>query len=301
MQRTLGTLPNLEVFCLTFETGSFTRAAEKLGLTPQATSRAVARLEAALGVTLFRRTTRSLAPTDEARRYYAACHSALATLDEAERELSQGQRAPRGEVRISMPTTYGSHRLLPSLGRFRERFPDIQVVAHVSNRNVDFVRDGFELAVRMGTHADPTVVRRSLGDFSLGLFASPRYLARRPAPTTVGELAAHLGIAFVMPSSGRTLPWEIIDEGIRRALPPPNPYRVSGDVLGAIALAVAGVGVVQTYDFLVERERAAGELVEVLPHLRGATRPFALLYPSARKLSRPARLLADFVVSEARA
>ena len=150
MRRVDGTLPNLEVFCRTFETGSFTKASGILGLTPQAASRAVARLETDLGVVLFRRTTRSLSPTDEARRYYARAHAALALLAEGEREISHGRRSPSGIVHVSMPTTYGHHRLLPSLGRFRELYPDVEIESHVSNRNVDFVRESFDLSIRMG-------------------------------------------------------------------------------------------------------------------------------------------------------
>src|SRR5690348_1132735 len=115
----VGTLPNLGAFCRTFESGSFTRAARSLGVTPQAVSRSIARLEQELGVTLFRRTTRSLSATAEARRYYERCVQALSLLATGEQELALDRAAPTGDVRISVPTTYGHHHFLPSLGAFR--------------------------------------------------------------------------------------------------------------------------------------------------------------------------------------
>jgi DNA-binding transcriptional LysR family regulator len=294
-----GTLPNLEAFCRTYETGSFTKAARALSVTPQATSRSVARLESALGVTLFRRTTRSLAPTEEARRYYDLCVQALSLLSTGERELQSGLRAPEGRVRISVPTTYGHHRLLPSLGVFRERYPGIRVEVNVSNQNVDFVRDGYDLAIRMGTIEDRTLVARKLGDFELGVYASRGYLARHRAPRTPEDLAQHACVAFVMPSSGRVLPWTFAPGP--RSFVPDAPYRCSEDVLGVIALARAGVGLVQVYDFLVEDDVARGTLVEVLASFRGRSRPFSLLYPKSVVPSSAVRAMIDFILETARA
>jgi len=293
-----GTLPNLEAFCRTYETGSFTKAARALSVTPQATSRSVARLERVLGVTLFRRTTRSLAPTEAARRYYDLCVQALSLLSAGERELASRKKAIEGRVRISVPTSYGHHRLLPSLGAFRERHPGIRVEVNVSNQNIDFVRDGYDLAIRMGTIDDKTLVARKLGDFELGVYASPSYLASYRAPRTPEDLAEHTCVAFVMPRSGRVLPWTFAPQPV--SFVPDAPYRCSDDVLGVITLARAGVGLVQIYDFLVEDDVARGALVEVLASFRGKSRPFSLLYPKSVVPSRPVRALIDFIMATAR-
>ncbi len=293
-----GTLPNLEAFCRAYETGSFTRAARALGVTPQALSRAVGRLERALGVTLFRRTTRSFAPTEEGRRYYELCSQALSLLAQGERDLASGRRAVAGLVRISVPTTYGHSRLLPSLGAFRERHPGVRVEVNVANQNIDFVRDGYDLAIRMGSIEDRTLVARKLGDFALGVYASPPYLARHGAPRTPEDLVRHTCVAFTMPRSGRVLPWSFHPGP--KSFVPDAPYRCSDDVLGVITLARAGVGLVQIYDFLVEEDLARGALSEVLSAFRGASRPFSLLYPKGVVLSPAARALKEFIVSAAR-
>lgn len=290
------TLPNLEAFARTYETGSFTSAARALSVTPQAVSRSVARLEGTLGIPLFRRTTRTCAPTDAAHHYYQLCKQALSLLAAGERELASRRSAPQGQVRISVPTTFGHHRFLPGLGRFRERMPEVDVEVQVSNHDVDFVKDGFDLAIRMGVVRDASLVARKLGDFALGIFASPSYLGRFGAPRAADDLERHTCLGFVLPSTGRVLPWLL--GGDRRAFQPDARYRCAEDPLALITLARAGVGLTQIYDFLVEDDLARGTLVEVLPALRGGSRPFSLLYPRAVVLSRAARALVDFVVGE---
>jgi DNA-binding transcriptional LysR family regulator len=294
-----GTLPNLEAFCATYETGSFTSAAKALSVTPQAISRSVSRLEGALGVTLFRRTTRSLAATAEAQRYYELCMQAITLLAEGERGLQAGRRALAGRLRISTPTTYGHHKLLPSLGEFRLRYPGIAVEVHVSNHNVSFVRDGHDLAIRMGEIEDRTLVCRRLGTFALGIYASPTYLARHGAPQHPDELERHTCITFLMPRTGRTLPWSFAGEPDRRV--PAATVQVSDDFLGAVTLARAGVGLVQAYDFVVEADLARGALVEVLRPFRGPGRPFSLIYPHDAKVTPAMRAMIDFIAATARA
>jgi DNA-binding transcriptional LysR family regulator len=285
----------LEAFCLTYEMSSFTKAAHALGVTPQATSRSVARLEQALGVTLFRRTTRSLAPTDAARDYYERCARALALLSAGEQQLARGDVA-EGRVRISVPTSYGHYRLLPSLASFAERYPRISVDIGVSNRNVDLVQGGFDLAIRRGAIRDKTLVARKLGEFTLGVYASSAYLARHGAPKTPDDLPGHACVTFIMPSSGRALSW-LFANG--KSFVPEARYRCAEDVLGVITLARAGLGLVQVFDFLVEEHVSRGALVEVLAPHRGPSSPFALVYPKQVRPSPAVRALIDFVVAQA--
>jgi DNA-binding transcriptional LysR family regulator len=292
-----GSLPNLEAFCRTFETGSFTKAARSMSVTPQATSRSVARLEAALGTTLFRRTTRSLAPTDAARDYYDRCVRALALLSDGERALGETGRAAQGRVRISVPTTYGHHRLLPALAGFAERYPGVRVDVSVSNQNVDLIKDGFDLAIRRGKLRDKTLLARKLGQFSMGVYASRSYVARRGAPSTPAELAEHACISFLMPSSGRALPWVFSGAA---SFTPDARFRCSEDVLGVVTLARAGVGLVQVFDFVVEDDVARGKLVEVLTDYRGPSHAFTLIYPKLLKPTPAVRAFIDFVVGQAR-
>ena len=289
-------LSNLEAFCRTYETGNFTRAARALSLTPQAVSRAVARLELELGATLFRRSTRSLATTDAGRRYYEHASQALTLLAQGASDVRATRTNPEGLVRVSVPTTYGLSRFAPSLGEFRRLNPDVQVELHVSNQNVDFVRDGYDLGIRLGTITDKTLVARKLGDFPLGVYASPNYLARRGTPASIDELAHHDCIAFLMPRTGRALPWAF--SAPSRRVDPRGRYRCTEDVLGTVILARASLGLIQTYDFLVADDLRRGDLVEVLRPFRGASRPFSLVYPRTTVRSSAVRALVDFIVAQ---
>jgi DNA-binding transcriptional LysR family regulator len=289
-------LANLEVFCRTFELGNFTRAAADLGLTPQAASRALGRLEAHTGSTLFRRTTRNLEPTDAGRAYYTRCRQALDLLATGAHELSTSGTGERGIVKLSVGTPFGHHVLAPALAELARAQPNIEVVVQIDNRNIDFVRDGFDCAIRLGPIRDQTFIARKLGEPALGIYASPAYLASNPAPRRAADLAAHRCIGFVLPGSGRVMPWELAG-GV--AVTPQTAIRVQGDVLGTIALAREGAGLVQTYDFAVARELVRGELVEVLATERGARRPFSLIYPRGVVQSRAVKELIAFLVARA--
>lgn len=293
------TLPNLLAFCATYELVSFSKAAKRLGVTPQAVSRSVLRLERTLGTALFRRTTRSVTPTDVAREYYRTARQALDLLAKAEEEVTRQDGERAGLVRLSVPTTYGHHRLLPRIAAFRERYPGIELELHVGNRNVDFASEGHDFAVRMGSIRTAGFIARKLGDFAVGVFASPSYLARRGTPRTPDQLKNHACLGFLMPSTGKVLPWSF--EPAPRSWVPRAEVRVADDVLGVITLARSGVGLIQAYDFLVEAEVERGQLVEVLRDYRGASRPFSIVYPSEPKRSPAARTLIEFLLAGARA
>lgn len=290
----------IEVFCAAVEAGSFTAAAHQLGLTPAAVSRAIAQHEVALGVRLFRRTTRHISLTDEGQAYFEPCRQALSLIEDAERKLSHRQTKPRGRVRISVPTTYGHYRALPVIARFGEQYPEVEVEVNVSNRNVDFVTEGYDLVVRAGELGDSTLVARKLEDASLGVFASPSYLAAHGTPKTPDDVLRHRVVGFIRPSTGRVLdllfkqkggsPFEV---AVKPAL------RCSDDFLGCVTLARAGGGITQAFHFLAADAIARGELVEVLKPYAGRSRPFTLLSPSGRAPTLAARLLSDALVESA--
>jgi DNA-binding transcriptional LysR family regulator len=289
-------LSGIQAFCLTYELGNFTEAAKAMGLSPQAVSRAVGRLEQDLGVTLFRRNTRHLHATEQGRLYYVASRAALDQLLDAERVLAGDQaNTSQGRVRISVPTTYGHHRFLPWMAEFQAQYPGIEVEVEVSNENVDFVREGFDMAIRMGDiKKDASYVARRLGDFSLGVFASPIYLAKHGIPAYPMELEQHRCVVFVRPSSGKVLPWVFSPEP--EVLIPPSSIKVRHDVLGLISVARTGGGLIQLYHYLVEHELERGELVEVLQAYGGKSRPFSLIYPIDNKDIPSIRAMIDFIM-----
>ena len=291
-------LGSIELFCLAADTGSFTAAANLAGVTPAAVSRSVARLEERLGVRLFVRTTRQMRLTDGGRRYYQQCRQALTQLVDAEREVTGQQSKPSGLLRISVPTPYAHYRLLPKLPAFRRQFPDVQVDVHVSNRNIDFANDGFDLAIRGRTPNDSALIARALEDAEMVVVATPEYLREAGTPTSVEALAEHDCIQYQLISSGRNLPWVFNQGGKVIELETSGSCASLDDYLGAVTLVKHGAGLMQTYRFTVQQELERGDLIEVLREFGGTHRPFILLYPHARHVPQRVRALIDFLIQD---
>jgi DNA-binding transcriptional LysR family regulator len=291
-------LGSIELFCLAAELGSFTAAALAAGVTPAAVSRSVSRLEERLGARLFVRTTRSIRLTEGGRGYHEQCRQALTQLVEAERAVTGQQQEPSGTLRISLPTTYGHHRILPLLPEFRRRYPQVQVDIHLGNRNIDFVGEGYDLAIRVRAQPDSTLIARPLEDARLVVVATPEYLARAGVPQNLDDLERHDCIQFELPSSGRRITWLFNQEGQEREILTDGGYVCSDDVLGGVTLAKHGAGLFQTYRFIVERELAEGSLVEVLQPFAGRSRPFTLLYPQGRHMPLRLRAFVDFIMEQ---
>lgn len=289
-------LGSIELFCLAAELSSFTAAATAAGVTPAAVSRSVSRLEERLGVRLFVRTTRQIRLTDGGRVYFEQCRQALSQLTEAERQITGAQVQPSGRLRISAPTPYAHYRLLPLLGEFRRKYPDVSIDIHVSNRNIDFADEGYDLAIRGRAPADSNLIARKLEDAELVLVASPDYLRRAGTPTSLDDLSHHECIQFDLPSTGKRIPWPFIRDGKQIDVVTEGGLCCSEDVLGIVTLARSGAGVVQTYRFIVAQDLASGALVELLPQHGGASRPFILLYPHARHLSLRVRTFVDLIL-----
>ncbi|MBP0590901.1 LysR family transcriptional regulator [Paraburkholderia sp. LEh10] len=293
-------LGSIELFCLAAELESFTDAATAAGVTPAAVSRSVARLEARLGVRLFVRTTRQIRLTDAGRRYFEQCRQALAQLADAEREVTGQQSTPTGVLRISMPTPYSHYRVLPLLAEFRKLYPGVTIETHLSNRNIDFADEGFDLAIRGRAPDDSGLIARKLEDAELVVVGSPAYLESAGKLETPDDLAHHECIQYALPSTGRYLPWLFRLEGDDVEMTTQGGCSTSGDALAGATLAHHDSGLFQTYRFVVEKDLQDGTLREVLTPYGGCTRPFVLLYPHARHLSSRVRCFVDFLMEKLR-
>jgi DNA-binding transcriptional LysR family regulator len=285
----------LDAFLATLDHGSFSAAARARGTSPQAVARAVARLEARLGVALFRRTTRAMTPTTDALSFAERVRPALARIEGAEQSTAARGDTPSGRVRISAPTTW-AHLLLPMLPSLFEAYPNIRLDLDVNNLTADFVKDGFDLAIRMGRLRDSSLMARKLGDYALGVYASPAYLAHAGHPGSLEDLDDHRVAVFVMPQTGVELPWRLPGDD---SWLPRDPVRILTDFTAVVAFARHGGGIVQAYDFLVAEAVARGELVEVLPQLRAPSRLFSLVYPARAAQRRAVRVVLDHIQGRA--
>lgn len=298
MSRKFDYLGDVEVFIAVVEHGSFTAAAVALSTTPSVLSRAVSRLETRLGRQLLQRTTRRVGLTEAGRVYLEQARSAFSLLDEAERD-GQGQEGDlSGRVRMSVPTTYGHYRLPPLLAQFSQHYPRVQVDLNITNRNVDLIAEGFDLAIRLGQMPDSGLVARKLEDAALLLVASPAYLDRMGTPQTLDDLHRHMCLPFILPRTGRIAPWVFREDERDVDWLPVSPIETSDDVLGVVSLAEHGMGICQSYEFIVRDRIQRGQLVEVLPHLRGRSRPFSVIFAPHRRQSAATRAMIDLLTTQ---
>lgn len=296
MSRRFDHLGDVEAFVTVAEKGSMTEGAVVLSTTPSVLSRAITRLETRLGAQLMRRTTRRLSLTDAGRAYLEQARAAFSLFDDAERTIQGKDRELlTGNVRLSVPTTYGHHRLPAMLSGFANAYPEVQIELSITNRNVDLVAEGYDLAIRLGPLPDSGLVARKLEEATLCLVAAPAYLERAGTPESIDSLADHQCLPFVMPSTGRCAPWLFHHEGRDIEWTPPGRVRVFDDVLGVISLAESGLGICQTYDFIVRDRIEQGRLIEVLDHTRGRTKPFSIIFAPHRRLSPATRALIDYL------
>lgn len=279
-------------FAQTARRGSFAAAARDLGNAPSTLAKSVARLEAQLGVKLFHRTTRQVSLTPDGERLFRRCERVLAEVEDLQAEAAGTRAAPSGTIRIDMPIAYGRRIVMPRLAQLLHRHPQLQLDLRLQDAYADLVRDGLDLAIRVGALQDSRLVARRIDWQQLILVASPDYLQAQGTPRRVEDLAAHATVVFRLPSSGRNRPWQL-RQG-RRTLELHTAQRVQvNDGDGMVAAAVQGLGLMQIPDYMVADELASGALVEVMPALRPAPMPISAVMPSLRLVPPRVRVLLD--------
>jgi len=292
-------MPGLQSYAAFAETarhGSFAAAARELGSSPSTLAKAVTRLERSLGVKLLHRTTRRVALTTDGERLFQRCQRVLAEIDEMHSEAAATRASPRGTLRIDMPITYGRRVLLPMLTQLVRRHPELALDARLHDEPVDLVKEGIDVAIRIGALRDSRLVARRFASQTLLLCASPGYLAERGHPKRIDSLTAHTAIVFRMPSSGRDRPWQFRARGREIELHPVSRLRLN-DGESMVAAACLGLGLVQVPAYMVRDEVEDGRLVEVLRRHRPDPMPISAVYAGARLL--PARVRTLFEALDA--
>lgn len=274
-------LQQLMAFAQTARRGSFAAAARDLGGAPSTLAKNVARLEASLGVRLFHRTTRQVSLTPDGERLFRRCERVLAEMEDLHAEAAGTRAAVVGTLRIDAPITYGRRILMPLLAQLLRAHPALTLDLRLQDSYADVVRDGLDAAIRVGELRDSTLVARRIDRQDLVLVASPAYLKAQGRPARIEDLAAHRGIVFRLPSSGRERPWQLRSGRRTVALQAPAGVQVN-DGEGIVAAAVLGLGIGQVPDHMVSDELASGALVELLPKQRPPAMPISVVMPSSR-------------------
>ncbi len=286
-------LTQLASFVAVVHAGSFVAAADALGLSKAAVSRHVAELESRLGVRLLHRTTRRLSLTDDGQRFHARAVELLATADELEAEMGSRGAQASGVLRINAPLTFGNLHLAPLWSRFIADNPRVTLDVTLTDRTVDLVDEGYDLAVRIAAMPAPQLVSRRLAQTRVVLCASPDYLAAHGTPTHPRELAQHHVIGYAYWTGGDH--WSFTGPGGEaRVRVHPRLHTNSGDTCRIAALHAQGV--VLQPDFLVGDDLRRGDLVELMPQWRAATLGIHAVYASRKHLPMKTRRLVDFLV-----
>lgn len=291
-------IDELKAFVATAKTGSFTAAADQLGVSNRLTSKYVAELESRLGVRLLQRTTRKVGLTPAGEDLLARAPALLDDLDELLAGVSEGSQGFSGVIRISAPVTFGEIYVARMLGRFTTQNPDLSIDLRLSDSFVDLATDGIDVAFRIGTSDMLSLKSRKLGEIRSVAVASPAYIARNGVPERPESLTAHACIL----DTNRRLPrrWTFRHDGAEINAEVQGPFMVNS-AKAAVELAADGHGICFAPRFAAQQALQSGRLVAVLEDFTGVAVPVSAVYLEGRTLPRKVRALIDFAATDLRA
>ena len=288
-------LTSMSVFVKAVELGSFSATANAFNMSPQLVGKHVRMLEERLNVRLLNRTTRHQSLTEVGRAFYERAKNILAEVEESEAIAAQINAIPRGRIKISAPTTFGTHALAPQLPEFLSTYPEISIDLSLTNRIVDLIDEGFDLVFRVGELPDSGLIARKLKPYQLILCAAPLYLKSSPPINSPKDLKYHECLGF----SHTTLQTHWQFEGAEGHFSVPVSGRFmtdSGDAL--LPAAIAGLGIMLQSAEMVTPAIEKGLLVHLLPDYHVPTRPMHILYASNRHVLPKLRCFIDFCIKK---
>lgn len=288
-------LNRLAIFAALVRAGSFTRAAEELGMTKAMVSQHLARLEQELGVTLLMRSTRRMSLTEAGATFHADCVRILAEADAAIERVGESRDTPRGTLRLTASLDYGIAVLVPKLARFMRQYPAVQVDLVLSDHITDVIAERFDLAIRGGWLRDSTLRSTRIGGFRQLLVAAPAYLAEHGTPRRPEDLAAHGAIA--MSALPAPLRWVFTAQGGARRTVRPRAHAQANTASAVRSLVLAGTGLAVLPDYLVEADIRAGVLVALLAQYRLPEGGVHAVYPG-RKAPAKVRAFIDLLQAD---
>jgi DNA-binding transcriptional LysR family regulator len=286
----------MQAFARVVETGSFTKAASTLPMSKTTVTQLVQQLEARLRVRLLNRTTRKVNVTADGAAYYERVVRLLADLDDAETSVSSASAAPRGRLRLDVPSPLASMLLIPALPDFYVRYPHIQLDMGVSDRMVDIIGENVDCVVRGGELTDQSLRARHVGDLQLKVFASPKYLERdgRPLHPLELENSHHRIVGFVWARTGKSFPYAMRrdEENIKVR---GNYVLAVDDGNACLAAGLAGLGILWLPDYMSKEYVARGDLVPLFEDWRLDTMPLYVAFPPTRHVSAKLRVFIEWI------
>jgi LysR family transcriptional regulator for bpeEF and oprC len=288
----LDQLEALQLFVRVVETGSLTKAARAIGVGQPTVSKQISLLEERLGARLLNRTSRGLSVTSAGQDYYESAVRLLDDFKEADARVRRGQAAPEGTIRVASSPAFARIHLMPRLPEFFARYPGLSVDFDISERFVSLVEDGIDVALRMGTLSDSSLVARRIGTVGASTVATPAYLDRAGTPAAPGDLDSHACIGFV--HRGALTTWRFQGPAGAISVEPKGPFR-SNDAEHLRAAVLAGIGIGHTVSWLFEAEIASGAVRQVLREFETPRFPLHAVCPGGRRIPSRVRVFIDFV------
>ncbi len=275
------------------ECQSFTAAGERLGISASAVGKSVARLESRLSVRLFNRSTRRISLTDEGQLFFERCREIVSQIEEAEHEMSRLSSQPRGKLRVSLPAI-GYRMLLPHLSEFMQRYPEIELELDFSDRMVDIIAEGMDVAMRSGELTDSEMMSRQLGPFRFVIVGSPAYFLHHPPPQTPADLAQHHCLRYRFPKNGQFQSWDFNNDYAG----PIHTALSFNNLEGLLQASLRGIGLTYAPQFIVKEYLASGEMISVLEDYLDDAGKFSVVWPSSRHLLPKIRVFIDFLTEK---
>jgi DNA-binding transcriptional LysR family regulator len=287
-------LSSLTAFVRVVDSGGFSAAAHRLGMSPTMISNHIQALENRLGARLLNRTTRKVSVTEIGREYYERCTQILAELEEADRAATAQQMIPRGQLRVHCHTAV-SRFIAPMLACFLRDSPEVTVDLRLGDQMIDMLEEGFDLAIRTYMPPDSSLMARPLASWRHVLCCSPSYLEKHPLPRSPADLASHNCIRYAFAAYGDE--WRFTDPAGKPVVVRPTGNLVTSSVQVLRATALAGGGLLLTAPFIVHEEIEAGSLVRLLPEYQTHEFSIVALYPHRRYLAAKVRVFIDALVA----
>lgn len=292
----MDTLALLPTFNAVADTGSFTEAARRLGLSRSAVSMQVSALEQQLGVTLFNRTTRAVSLTGAGERLFGGARELLLDLDALQAEVRAAEGRVAGHLKVELCESLADEFVIPKLAEFLAHNPQVTLRLSLSERWVDLAADGIDVALLVSKLESSSFRYRKLGQSRYVTAASPAYLARRGTPTHPSELSAHQLIDFFNEKTGKPYGWRYFDKANDEWIEVPTDSQIIvNDTQAGLALCTDGVGIYEDYDYVMAPLLRSGKLVRVLPDWPGETLPVVALFRPQKPTPPHLRLFLDFL------
>ncbi|WP_420475496.1 LysR family transcriptional regulator [Noviherbaspirillum sp. ST9] len=288
----MDTLTSMKVFAAVVETGSFAAASDRLDMSRAMTSKYVAHLEEHLGTRLLQRTTRKLTLTESGSTYYERCVQILADISEAEEGALHLTEAPRGTLRLTVPVSFGILHMGPVISAYMKQYPDVKVDILVTDRRVDLLEEGLDMAIRIGSLSESGLVAKKFASDRVVICGSPEYLQKHGTPKTPAELAQHNCLTYSYAATGDE--WKMEGPDGQHTVKVSGSLRATNGDLVKLA-ALGGVGLMRQPLFICGEDLRAGRLVEVLPEYRSYEMGIYAVYPSRKHLSAKVRTFVDFI------